>query len=103
VDLNHIVGDQTVTTLDQLQSSLTLTDATLAHDQDTFTIDIHQNTMDRNTWCQFHAKPADNFCHQVRCDAMAGKQRLVIFLRQLDHILIRFCPGGIDHTRNIAG
>ena len=32
-DLHHVVADETVTSFDQLQSRLTLTDAALAHDQ----------------------------------------------------------------------
>ena len=61
----NIITYQTVSTLDQLQCSLTLADAALTCDQDSFTIDIYQNSVDGNTWCKLYAQPADDLCHQA--------------------------------------
>ena len=48
----HIIGYQTMTSSDQLQCCLGLTDAALTGDQDTFTVDIHQYTVHGNAGSQ---------------------------------------------------
>ena len=45
-DLNHIIADQTVTSLEQLQSRFALSDAAFPHNQYSFTEHIDQHPMD---------------------------------------------------------
>ena len=83
----NIITDKTVSTFDQFQSSLTLTDPALTCDQDTFTIYIHKYAMDGNTRCKLYTKPADDLCHEAGCGALCHKCRNIIFNSKIDHIL----------------
>ena len=56
----HIIGYQTMSSLDQLQSRLGLTDAALAGDQDTLAVDIHQYAVYGDTGSQLDIQPADD-------------------------------------------
>src|SRR5699024_6899510 len=91
--LHNIIADKTMSSLNQFQSGLTLSDAALAHDQHAFTVYIHQNAMDGNTRCKLHTKPADNFSHESRSSISGHQDRHIIFMGQIQHILIRFCHG----------
>src|SRR5699024_2044765 len=101
--LHNIIADKTMSSLNQFQSGLTLSDAALAHDQHAFTVYIHQNAMDGYTRCKLHTKPADNFSHESRCSSSGHQARHIIFMGQIQHILIRFCHGSKHHAWNLAG
>ena len=60
-DLYDVICYQTMTAAHQLQCGFTLTDAALAHDQDTFSININQNAMHGNRRCQLVGKVTDRF------------------------------------------
>ena len=55
-DLHHIITDKTMASLDQLQSSLALTDTALTCDQNTLAVNIHQYTMNGNTRCKLYTQ-----------------------------------------------
>ena len=60
-DLNHIIGYKAVSSLNQFQSRLTLTDTAFAGDQDAFTEYIHKYTMDGDSRCQFYLQETVQF------------------------------------------
>ena len=102
-DLHHIVTYQTMSTLDQFQRSLALTDAALTHDQDTFAVYIHQYAMDGDARCQLYVQPADDLCHKIGCRFFGSKDRHIVFSSHLQHIFIRFRHRCEDHTGNLFG
>ena len=53
-DLYYVIGNKTVSALDQLQSCLAFTNTALAHDQNTFTKYVKEYTVDTDTWCQLY-------------------------------------------------
>ena len=63
-DLHHVVGNQAVPPLDQLQGRLRLTDAALARDQDALAVYVHQHAMDGNARRQPDVQPADGLSHK---------------------------------------
>ena len=75
--------------LDQLQSCLTLTDAALAHDQDTFAVYIYQHAVDRDTRSQLYIQPADDLRHKRRCIFLCGKDRNTVLCGDTQDIFIR--------------
>ena len=102
-DLHHIITYQTMSTLDQFQRSLALTDAALTHDQDTFAIYIHQYAMDGDARCQLHIQPADDLCHKIGCGFFCYKNRHIVLSSHIQHIFIRFRHRRKDHTGNLFG
>ena len=66
-DLYHVICYQTMSSLDQLQRCLALTDSTLSHNQYTDTIHIHKYSVNGNTRCQFHIHPANQLRHERGC------------------------------------
>ena len=68
LDLNYIICNQTVASLDQLQSGLRFTDTTLTHDQNTFAIYIDQYSMYGYSWCQFYMEPTVYLMYKCRCN-----------------------------------
>ena len=102
-DLHHVIADETVASLDQLQSSLALANAALAHDQNTLAVNIHQYAMDGNTGSQLHIQTADDLCHERCGGLMCRKNRNVPLNGHPEHILIRRGLRGVDQTGHIIG
>ena len=102
-DFNNIITDKTMTSLDQLQGCLALTDTTLTCDQDSLAVNINQHTMNRNTWCKLHAQPADDLCHKAGSCSFCHECRNIIFNSQIDHVLRRTGHGTENNTWDLAG
>ena len=88
-DLYHVIRYKSVSSLDQLQGSLALTNTALTRDQDTFTIYIDQYTMYRNTWSQLDIEPSDDLCHKSRSRLLCQKYRHFILHCGFQKYLIR--------------
>ena len=102
-DLDNIITDKTMASLDQLQSSLALTDTALTCDQNSLAINIHQYTMNGNTRCKLYTKPADDLCHEAGSCSFCHECRNIIFNSQIDHVLRRTGHGTENNTWNLAG
>ena len=63
-DLHHIVGNQAVSSLDQLQGRLRFSDAALARDQDALAVYVHQHAVNGDARRQPDVQPADGFGHE---------------------------------------
>ena len=87
-DLHNIIRHQTMASLNQLQSSLALTDTALTCDQNSLAINIHQYTMNGNTRCKLYTKPADDLCHEAGSCSFCHECRNIIFNSQIDLFFI---------------
>ena len=101
-DFYHIITDQTMTSLNQLQSCLTFTNTTFSCNQHTDTIYIHQHTMNGNTRCKLYIQPAYYFCHECGGYLFCDKYRNISFFCFLHQYLIRPHISAEDQTRNTA-
>ena len=101
-DLDHIVRDETMTSLDQLQSSLALADAALAHDQDAFTVYVDQHPVNGDARSKLHIQPAQDLRDKRAGLPVCCKDRNVILHRQFQHIRLRNGLGRIDDSRDLG-
>ena len=64
LNLNNIIRYKTMSSLDELQRCLTLTDTALTHNKNTLAEYINQYTMNRDCRCKLYLKPTYNLRHK---------------------------------------
>ena len=100
-DLYHVIRYQTMSSADQFQRCLTLSNTALTCNENTFTVNIDQYAVDRNARSQFFAQCVDQFCHKFRSGTSRSKYRNPIFLCDAQKLLIRLQITAEDHTRDL--
>ena len=88
LNLYDIIRYKTMTSVDQLQRNLGLTDAALAHDQYTLSEKIEKYAMHAAARCQFDIQPADDLCHKCVGLLRGAQNRHLIFAGKLNQLLV---------------
>ena len=83
LDLNHVVRNKSVSSLQKLQRRLRLTDSTLTHDQYALAVYIDKNRMHRYSWSQLHMQPSVHLMYKCRCDRIGCEYRNPMLLCHL--------------------
>ena len=79
-NLHRVVGDETVTALNQLHSGLALTDAAVAHQQHAFAVHLHQHTVTGDAGGQLDVEVGNQGGHQGGGGLLAHQQGHVMGL-----------------------
>ena len=98
--LDDVIRHETMTTLDQLERRLGLTDTGIAHDQHALTVYIDEHTVHGNHRCHPDLQPADDRCLQLRRHTRRLQQRDTRIATRLDHTAVRLDATRIDDDRN---
>ena len=77
-----------MTSVDQLQCNLGLTDAALTHDQNTFTKQVKKYTMNAAARCKLYIEPADHLRHKGIGLFAGAKQWHLILAGKPDQLVI---------------
>ena len=101
--LHRVVRHQTVAALDQLNGQLTLADAAVAQDQDSFTIHLHQHTVACDAGCQLQIQHADQTAHQGAGHLVGAEQGHPVLLSQFQHLgkWFQFLTAADDDSRRL--
>ena len=100
-DLDNIIRNQSVSSPDQLQCSLTLSDSALTRDQKSLAIYIDQYAVYGNTRCKLLTQTVDQLRGKLRSRSACAKDRDLFLVRQPKHHLIRLKIPAINNARNI--
>ena len=102
-DLDHVICHQTMSSADQLQCSLALSDTAFSCDQKSFTIDIDQYTMNGRARCQKYIEFKDQLGHELGCPALGSQDRDLALMCNIHQRLLRYETTAKDHTRYVVG
>ena len=100
-DLHHIIRYQTVSSANQFQSGLTLTDSAVPCDHQSFPVYIHQHSVNGDTWCQLFTQSIDELCHKFRGLPARSQHRNAIGHSLFQKNRIRFQIPAENHTGHI--
>ena len=99
-ELNDVIRHETVSTLDELERGLRLTDTGIAHDQHTLAVYIDEHAVHGNHRCHPDLQPADDRRLQLRRHTRRLQQRDACVAARIDHAAIRLDATRIDDDRN---
>ena len=99
-DLNGVVSHQTVTALDELHRSLTLTNTGLTHDENTLTGDIHENAMAGGLGGQGRLQMVGDQGDKDRGGFLTAQNGPLVLYCHLHEFRIGLQSTGQDHRRN---
>ena len=102
-DLHNIICNQAVSTLNQLQGSLTFSNTALAHNQNALTKYVYQYAVNADAGRHLYLQPANHLCHQIRCALVGNHTRNLIVKTEILHIFIRHLGAAVEHTGNFTG
>ena len=87
--LHHVIRHQTVSTLDQFQSGLRLTDTALPRDQHALAVDIYKNAVHGDAGRQLYVQPADDLRHEGGSRLLRHEHGDLMLIRDLQEDLVR--------------
>ena len=101
--LNSIVGNQTVTALDQLNGGLTLADAGITEDQDALAVDLHKHAVTGDAGCQLGVQRRDELAHQGGGHLGRHQNRHTVLFAVLHHLRQRLHAAAQHHGGRLEG
>ena len=102
-NFHRVIRHQTMAALDQLNGSFTLTNTTLARDENTFTVDIEQNTVARDTRCEGLREESNHIGGKVHRGFLGMQNGTLILPRHIQTLREDIQIAGNDQRRNPIG
>ena len=102
-DLHGVVRNESVTSLYQLHSRLALSDAAVAGDENTLTVDLDENAVTGDPWGKPVAEHIDKGLHKLRGVHGGAKKGRTELLGYLNGMLGHFKICGYDHGYRLVG
>ena len=100
-DLHGVVGDESVSSLDQLNGGLALTDAAVAKDQHTLSVDLHKHAVAGDTGSEVGVQIGNDRRHECAGALLGAKQGDGVLLGKGHHFIKAGQIGGQNQCHGL--
>ena len=103
LDLHRVVGNQTVTALNEFEGCLALADAAVAHQKDAFPVDVDQDAVSGKPGSEIIMEQEDHSGLKIGCVGRGIENVAVVLLRHFEAFRERLTLVADDERGNVIG